>query len=300
MHAFAVGGQTRCSADAGLLASRRALHVSAGPRRDANQPRRWSGQAKGRPFHAQHAVRHRPPGQPPHADRQDTARCRGTAHRRGCRRVDAIRRQWKGPLLIKGLLSPADAKLAREMGVDEVILSNRGKRQFDHAVAPQDVLPEVAAKKSGMAVVVDSGIRRGTDVLKAMALGADFTFVGRPFLFVAALGGVAGVEHATRLLREEVDRDMGTGDDHSSQVHGGKAGQRRGRLGGTAGQRTDGGRRHRHRGAVRGCGAGLDAVLGCRSRWFPSVGIGPGDPGVAARGGEGGVSRMRARSRGIC
>ena len=109
-------------------------------------------------------------------------------------------------MLIKGLLSPADAKLAREMGVDEVIPSNRGKRQFDHAVAPLDVLPEVAAKKGGMAVVVDSGIRRGTDVLKAMALGADFTFVGRPFLFVVAPGGVAGVEHATRLLREEVDR----------------------------------------------------------------------------------------------
>ena len=124
------------------------------------------------------------------------------------RNIDAIRREWAGPLLIKGLLSPADARLAREAGVDGIILSNHGGRQLDHAVAPLDVLPEVAAERGGMAVIVDSGIRRGTDVLKALALGADFTFVGRPFLFAAALGGVAGVEHAVRLLRDEIDRDM--------------------------------------------------------------------------------------------
>ena len=59
-----------------------------------------------------------------------------------------------------------------------------------------------------MTVIVDSGIRRGTDVMKALALGADFVFVGRPFMFAAALGGVAGVEHAMRLLKEEIDRDM--------------------------------------------------------------------------------------------
>ena len=124
------------------------------------------------------------------------------------RHVEAIRRQWKGPLVVKGLLSPADARLAREAGVNGVILSNHGGRQLDHAVAPLDVLPEVAAEKGTMAVIVDSGIRRGTDVLKALALGADFTFVGRPFLFAAALGGVAGVEHAIGLLRDEIDRDM--------------------------------------------------------------------------------------------
>ncbi len=122
--------------------------------------------------------------------------------------VAAIRRQWTGPLLIKGLLSPEDARIARESGADGVILSNHGGRQLDQAVAPLDVLPEVVAQKGGMAVIVDSGIRRGTDVLKAMALGADFTFVGRPFLFAAALGGVAGVELAIRLLQEEIDRDM--------------------------------------------------------------------------------------------
>jgi len=122
--------------------------------------------------------------------------------------IEAIRRQWKGTLVIKGLLSPEDARLAREAGADGVILSNHGGRQLDHAVAPLDVLPEVVAEKGRMSIIIDSGIRRGTDVLKALALGADFAFVGRPFLFAAALGGVAGVEHAARLLREEIDRDM--------------------------------------------------------------------------------------------
>lgn len=124
------------------------------------------------------------------------------------RNVEAIRRQWQGKLVIKGLLSPEDARLAREAGADGVILSNHGGRQLDHAVAPLDVLAEVVADKGSMAVMIDSGIRRGTDVLKALALGADFVFVGRPMLFAAALGGVAGVEHAARLLREEIDRDM--------------------------------------------------------------------------------------------
>jgi L-lactate dehydrogenase (cytochrome) len=124
------------------------------------------------------------------------------------RNIDAIRRQWPGKLLIKGLLSPADTRLAREAGADGVILSNHGGRQLDQTVAPLDVLPEVAGDRGAMAVIIDSGIRRGTDVLKALALGADFVFVGRPFLFAAALGGMAGVEHAVRLLREEIDRDM--------------------------------------------------------------------------------------------
>jgi L-lactate dehydrogenase (cytochrome) len=122
--------------------------------------------------------------------------------------IEAIRRQWKGALVIKGLLSPEDARLAREAGADGVILSNHGGRQLDHAIAPLDVLPEVVAEKGAMSVIIDSGIRRGTDVLKALALGADFVFVGRPFLFAAALGGADCVEHAARLLRDEIDRDM--------------------------------------------------------------------------------------------
>lgn len=122
--------------------------------------------------------------------------------------LQAIRRRWKGTLLVKGLTAPADVALARECGADGVILSTHGGRQLDYDVAPLEVLPEIAAQKGGMAVVVDSGIRRGTDVLKALALGADFVFLGRPFLFAAAIGGTRGVVHAARILKEEIERDM--------------------------------------------------------------------------------------------
>jgi L-lactate dehydrogenase (cytochrome) len=124
------------------------------------------------------------------------------------RNLEAIRRRWKGPLVVKGLQAPADAVLARECGADGVIISNHGGRQLDYAAAPLDVLPEIAAAKGDMTVILDSGVRRGTDVLKALALGADFVFVGRPFLFAAALGGVPGVLHAMGILKEELHRDM--------------------------------------------------------------------------------------------
>jgi L-lactate dehydrogenase (cytochrome) len=79
---------------------------------------------------------------------------------------------------------------------------------LDYAVAPLDVLPEIAAAKGAMKIIVDSGIRRGTDVIKALALGADFVFVGRPFLYAAAIGGLPAVQHAIRILQDEIDRDM--------------------------------------------------------------------------------------------
>jgi len=120
-----------------------------------------------------------------------------------------IRRLWKGPLLLKGILSRDDAKLARECGVDGLIVSNHGGRQLDCAAAPLDVLPEIVDQAGGMTVMIDGSIRRGTDVLKALALGARFVFVGRPFLFAAVAGGEDGVRRAIALLAEEVDRDMG-------------------------------------------------------------------------------------------
>jgi L-lactate dehydrogenase (cytochrome) len=120
----------------------------------------------------------------------------------------AIRRRWKGTLLVKGLTAPADVALARECGADGVILSTHGGRQLDYDIAPLEVLPEIAAQKGDMTVIIDSGIRRGTDVLKALALGADFVFLGRPFLFAAAIGGAPGVIHAARILKEEIERDM--------------------------------------------------------------------------------------------
>jgi L-lactate dehydrogenase (cytochrome) len=124
------------------------------------------------------------------------------------RHFEAIRRQWPGKLIIKGLLAAEDAALAREAGADGVIISNHGGRQLDHAVAPLRVLPEIKAVAGGMAVMIDSGIRRGTDVLKALALGADFVFIGRPFMFAASVGGQRGVERAIGLLEDEVQRGM--------------------------------------------------------------------------------------------
>ncbi|WP_416362476.1 alpha-hydroxy acid oxidase [Rouxiella badensis] len=136
--------------------------------------------------------------------------------------VDAIRKLWKGNLVVKGLMSPDDAFIARDLGVDAVILSNHGGRQLDYTVPPLHTLPEIAAKKGSMKVIIDSGIRRGTDVMKAMALGADFTFLGRPFLYGAVIGGQAGVEHAMHILRDEIDRDLALiGVRSPSELHGG-------------------------------------------------------------------------------
>lgn len=122
--------------------------------------------------------------------------------------VELIRRRWKGKLVVKGLIAPADARIARESGVDGVIISNHGGRQLDCTVSGLRSLPEIAAEANGMTVMLDGGIRRGTDVIKALALGAQFVFVGRPFLFAAVAGGEPGVQRAVTLLRDEVDRDM--------------------------------------------------------------------------------------------
>jgi L-lactate dehydrogenase (cytochrome) len=122
--------------------------------------------------------------------------------------VELIRRRWKGKLVVKGLIAPEDAHIARESGVDGVIVSNHGGRQLDGTVSALRTLPEIAGEAGGMTVMLDGGIRRGTDVLKALALGAQFVFIGRPMLFAAVAAGEAGVRRALSLLREEVDRDM--------------------------------------------------------------------------------------------
>lgn len=124
------------------------------------------------------------------------------------RHLAQIRRRWSGRLVVKGILAAEDARMAREAGVDGVIVSNHGGRQLDHAMAPLRQLAGVRAVAGDMAVMLDGGVRRGTDVLKALALGADFVFVGRPMLYAAAVAGAAGVAHAIGLLREEIERDM--------------------------------------------------------------------------------------------
>jgi L-lactate dehydrogenase (cytochrome) len=132
----------------------------------------------------------------------------GRRDRLSWKHIERIRQRWRGKLVLKGILDPADARRARELGIDGVIVSNHGGRQLDGAVASLRVLPGIVAEAGAMTVMLDGGVRRGTHVLKALALGASFVFIGRPFFYAAAVGGQPGVAHAIRLLRDEIDRDM--------------------------------------------------------------------------------------------
>ncbi|HVE51921.1 MAG TPA: alpha-hydroxy acid oxidase [Ramlibacter sp.] len=117
-----------------------------------------------------------------------------------------IRARWDRALVVKGVVSADDAKRYRALGADGLIVSNHGGRQLDGTIAPLDALPAVREAVPDGTVMLDGGIRRGTDVAKAMALGAACTFAGRPMLFAVAAAGEAGVETALALLRAEVDR----------------------------------------------------------------------------------------------
>jgi 4-hydroxymandelate oxidase len=113
------------------------------------------------------------------------------------------------PLVVKGILRGDDALRAVEHGAKAVIVSNHGGRQLDGAIASIDALSEVVAAVGNNAeVLVDGGIRRGTDILKAVALGAKAVLLGRPVLWGLAVGGEAGVQHVLELLRTELDLAM--------------------------------------------------------------------------------------------
>jgi len=122
--------------------------------------------------------------------------------------LSAMRKRWPGKLIVKGILSREDARIARESGVDGIILSNHGGRQLDGAISALRVLPEIVADLPDFPVLLDGGVRRGSDVLKALALGACFVFIGRPMLFAAALFGEVGVARAIVLMKAEIDRDL--------------------------------------------------------------------------------------------
>jgi (S)-mandelate dehydrogenase len=124
--------------------------------------------------------------------------------------IDAIRDMWPGKLIIKSVLSVVDAELAVAHGADAIVLSNHGGRSLDSARAPIDVLPEVVAKVGHLTdVIVDSGVRRGSDIAKAVALGAKMVLTGRAPLYGVGAGGEAGVSKSLSILRDEFEKTLG-------------------------------------------------------------------------------------------
>ena len=123
--------------------------------------------------------------------------------------LKVLRAMWPGKLMVKGILHPKDAILAADCGADAVIVSNHGGRYVDSSMAPVDVLPDIVdAVGHRVTVIVDGGVRRGSDVIKALARGAKAVLVGRATLYGTAVVGQAGAERALAILREEIDRMM--------------------------------------------------------------------------------------------
>jgi (S)-mandelate dehydrogenase len=121
-----------------------------------------------------------------------------------------LRSIWRGKLVLKGVLSVADAERAAALGCDAIVLTNHGGRQLDYCVSPVEVLPEiVAAVGQRMTIIADSGFRRGSDVIKALALGANAVMIGRATLYGLAAAGEPGARRALEILTSEIDRTLG-------------------------------------------------------------------------------------------
>ena len=126
------------------------------------------------------------------------------------RDLETYRKLFPRALVVKGIMDPKDALRALEVGCDGILVSNHGGRQLDQAPGSLDVLPAVkAAVGDKMTILLDSGVRRGADMLIALCLGADFVFMGRPTLYGAAAGGLAGVKKAINIFVNEIDLTMG-------------------------------------------------------------------------------------------
>ena len=120
--------------------------------------------------------------------------------------IDWVRSVWDGPLVLKGVLNPEDAEVAVHHGIDGLLVSNHGGRQLDGAPSAIAALPDIVDAVDGkLDVILDGGVRRGTDVLKALALGAKACMIGRPFLYGLAAQGGAGVTKALEIFRMEID-----------------------------------------------------------------------------------------------
>lgn len=123
--------------------------------------------------------------------------------------IEDLRRRWSGPIVLKGCVSAEDAAVAAGIGIDAIQVSNHGGRQLDHMAAPMDVLPEIVERVDGrLEIIVDGGIRRGSDIVKALALGANACAIGRPYLYGLAAAGQDGVAHVVHLLTEEMNRTL--------------------------------------------------------------------------------------------
>ena len=117
--------------------------------------------------------------------------------------------EWNGPAILKGVVRADDARRAVDMGFNAIMVSNHGGRQLDRSATPLSVLPSIVqAVGSDAEVILDGGVRRGGDVLTALALGAKAASFGRPYLYGLAAGGLRGVRRAMTILAEEVRRDM--------------------------------------------------------------------------------------------
>jgi (S)-mandelate dehydrogenase len=124
--------------------------------------------------------------------------------------IARLRERWPRKLIIKGILCAADARRAITLGADGIVLTNHGGRQLDSCVSPMDVLAEVVqAAQNRLTILIDSGFRRGSDIAKALALGADGVLIGRPTLYGLAAGGEAGASQALTILRSELERVLG-------------------------------------------------------------------------------------------
>lgn len=120
-----------------------------------------------------------------------------------------LRAQTQLPIIVKGILSPAQAQQAVDLGADALIVSNHGGRVLDGVVSPIEVLPAIAQAVQGQVpLLLDSGVRHGTDVVKALALGASAALIGRPQLYALATAGLVGVAHLLHLLRAELELTM--------------------------------------------------------------------------------------------
>ena len=127
--------------------------------------------------------------------------------------LEILRKHWDGPIVLKGIQTVGDAHRAIDSGMNGIIVSNHGGRQLDGAIASLDALAEIGAdervKSSGITILFDSGIRTGSDVLKAVALGAKAVLIGRPYIYGLATAGEAGVRHVIRCILAETDNMLG-------------------------------------------------------------------------------------------